>query len=163
MLCARSLPPPHCTGRTDSSVNAPNSLAGCPGLGSRRSLEVLRGSWRVASPPAEGLADQAGAGLGQSLGAPTPLTAQNPKAHRDAGLGARRHSQIPLLIDFLRPLCTCKNRTGLAGVPEPGWEQIQGPSHPVPCALCRRQTGRRGRAANTVGYLTLTVCFSPFI
>ena len=117
-------------------------------------------SWRVASSPPEALADQARPGPRQPLGGPLSLPdcsgssrAQHGghvdegerdstqgclrgcptqgKAHEATGLGTLRHSQIPLLTDFLRPLHTCKNGTRFARVQSRSGTEIQGPPPPA--------------------------------
>lgn len=75
----------------------------------------------------------------------TPTWMSTPKAHKVTGPGTQWHSQVPLLIDFLRLLHTCKNGSGLASVPEPGWElRSKAPSHPVspvPCEASEKTWG----------------------
>ena len=58
-----------------------------------------------------------GWGWGVAVPEGVPTWTPMPRAHSVAGLGTPRHSPAPLLIDFLGPLCTCKNRTRLASVP----------------------------------------------
>ena len=137
-------------------MSAPStSTAASPGLGARGGPLGRQ----AVPPPKAGLLGthwrkEAGRGEGRGAGTPKglPLWRPTARAPQVTGLGTPKHSQAPLLVDLLRLLHHCKNKTRPSSVPMPGRAlSSEIPPSCLPCALGRPQMGHGTRPANRRG------------